>query len=64
MCGGILNTDMFKPSKDKYYAMMIMNMNAKKYTLSNFYYSLIDEIDTIVDRIKNMIFIVVHLMTK
>ena len=41
MCGGILNTDMFKPSKDKYYAMMIMNMNAKKYTLSNFYYSLI-----------------------
>lgn len=41
LCGGILNTFMFNPSKDKYYAMVIMNMNAKKYTLSNYYYSLL-----------------------
>lgn len=41
MCGGIINTEMFKPSKDKYYAMITMNMDAKRYTLSNFYYSLI-----------------------
>ena len=41
ICGGILNTYMFEPSKDKYYAMMIMHMDAKKYTLSNYYYSLI-----------------------
>lgn len=41
MCGGILNTNVFKPSKDRYYAIMIMNMDAKKYTLSDLYYSLI-----------------------
>ena len=41
VCGGLLNTYMFNPTKDKYYAMVIMNMNAKKYTLSNYYYQLI-----------------------
>ena len=41
ICGALLNTYMFNPSKDKYYAMMIMNMDAKKYTLSNYYYALI-----------------------
>ena len=33
--GGIMNTYMFNPTKDKYYAMIIMNMDAKKYTISN-----------------------------
>lgn len=41
ICGGIINTHMFETSKDRYYAIMMMNMDAKKYTLSNFYYSLI-----------------------
>lgn len=41
IAGGLLNTYMFNPTKDKYYAMVIMNMNAKKYTLSNYYYSLL-----------------------
>lgn len=41
LCGGIINTFMFNPSKDKYYAMILMNMDAKKYTLSNYYYALI-----------------------
>lgn len=41
MCGGIINTHMFKPSKDRYYAIMTMNIDAKKYTLSDLYYSLI-----------------------
>lgn len=41
LCGGLLNTYMFNPTKDKYYAMIIMNMDSKKYTLSNYYYSLL-----------------------
>ncbi len=41
LCGGLLNTYMFNPTKDKYYAMFTMNMDAKKYTLSNYYYSLL-----------------------
>ena len=39
--GALLNTYMFNPTKDKYYAMIIMNMDAKKYTLSNYYYSML-----------------------
>lgn len=39
--GALLNTYMFNPTKDKYYAMILMNMNAKEYTLSNYFYSLI-----------------------
>jgi len=41
ICGGLLNTYMFTSSKDEYYAIAIMNMEARKYTLSNYYYSLI-----------------------
>ncbi|MEG2669659.1 MAG: hypothetical protein RR957_04260, partial [Oscillospiraceae bacterium] len=44
LIGGLLKTFMFDPTKDKYYAMIIMNMNAKKYTLSNYYYNLIKTI--------------------
>ena len=39
--GTLLNTYMFNPTKDKYYAMFIMRMDAKKYTLSNYAYSII-----------------------
>lgn len=41
LCGALLNTYMFNPTKDKYYAMILMNMDAKKYTLSNYYYSML-----------------------
>ena len=41
LAGGMLNTYMFNPTKDKYYAMILMNMDARKYTLSNYYYSMI-----------------------
>lgn len=39
--GGILNTHMFNPSKDKYYAMFLMRMDAREYTLSNYFYFII-----------------------
>lgn len=39
--GGILNTYIFEPSIDKYYAIFLMNFDAKKYTLSNYIYALI-----------------------
>lgn len=39
--GGILNTFLFNPTKDKYYAMIIMKMNTKKYTISNYIYNII-----------------------
>ena len=41
ICGALMNTYMFNPTKDKYYAMILMNMDAKKYTLSNYYYSML-----------------------
>ena len=41
LAGGVLNTYMFNPTKDKYYAIVLMNMDAKKYTLSNYYYAMI-----------------------
>lgn len=39
--GAYLNTYMFNPSNDKYYAMILMRMDAGKYTLSNYLYALI-----------------------
>lgn len=39
--GALINSYMFNPTKDKYYAMMIMKMDARKYTLSNYYYALL-----------------------
>ena len=39
--GGVLNTYMLNPTKDKYYAIILMNMNAREYGLSNYYYQLI-----------------------
>ena len=39
--GAFMNTYMFNPTKDKYYAMFIMRMNAKNYSLSNYFYAII-----------------------
>lgn len=36
LIGGVFNTDMFNPSKNKYYAIVLMRMNPKKYAISNF----------------------------
>lgn len=41
VAGAIMNTYMFNPTNDKYYAMFIMRMDAKKYTLSNYIYAII-----------------------
>lgn len=41
LVGGFFNNYMFVPTKDKYYAMILMNMDARKYTLSNYIYSMI-----------------------
>lgn len=39
--GGFMNTYLFNPSIDKYYAIFLMRFDSKKYTLSNYYYNLI-----------------------
>lgn len=39
--GAYMNSYMFNPTKDKYYAMMLMRMDAKVYTLSNYIYALV-----------------------
>ena len=41
LAGGLLNTYMLNPTKDKYYAIILMNINAREYGLSNYYYQLI-----------------------
>lgn len=41
LAGGVLNTFMLNPTKDKYYAIILMNINAREYGLSNYYYELI-----------------------
>ena len=41
LCGGVLNTYMLNPTKDKYYAIVLMNINAREYGLSNYYYQLL-----------------------
>lgn len=41
LVGGLMNTYMFNPTKDKYYAMVLMNMNAQEYALSNYYYAML-----------------------
>ena len=38
--GGFLNTQLFSPSMDKYYAIMLMKFDAKKYILVNYLYFL------------------------
>ena len=41
IAGGFLNTSIFNPTKDKYYAMFIMRMEARQYTLTNYLYFLL-----------------------
>lgn len=36
LIGGILNTSMFDPSRDKFYAIILLRMNAKAYTVTNY----------------------------
>lgn len=39
--GSFANTYMFNPTKDKYYAMILMRMNAREYTLVNYTYAIL-----------------------
>lgn len=39
--GAFLNTYMFNPTKDKYYAMILMRMDARRYTLVDYGYALV-----------------------
>ncbi|AKB17561.1 MULTISPECIES: hypothetical protein [unclassified Methanosarcina] len=41
IAGGFLNTQIFHPTRDKYYAIFLMRMNAWEYTLSNYFYFLL-----------------------
>lgn len=41
IAGGLLNTQIFNPTKDKYYAMFLMRMDAREYTLTNYFYFLL-----------------------
>ena len=39
LVGSYMNTYMFNPSNDKYYAMILMRMDARSYTLTNYAYA-------------------------
>lgn len=39
--GAYMNTDMFNPSRDKYYAVILLRMNAREYTLVNYGYNIL-----------------------
>lgn len=39
--GAFANTYMFNPSRDKYYALILLRMDARKYTLVNYGYSIL-----------------------
>jgi len=39
--GSFANTHLFNPTKDKYYAMFLMRMDAREYTLVNYLYAMI-----------------------
>lgn len=38
--GAFMNTYMFNPTNDKYYAMMLMRMDARAYTLTDYFYTI------------------------
>lgn len=40
LVGAAMNTYLFDPSKDKYYAMVLLGMDAREYTLANCFYAL------------------------
>lgn len=39
--GSFANTHLFNPTKDKYYAMILMRMDAREYTLVNYMYAIL-----------------------
>lgn len=39
--GSFVNTSLFNPTKDKYYAMVLMRMSAREYTLVNYTYAML-----------------------
>ena len=39
--GSFANTHLFNPTKDKYYAMILMRMDAREYTLVNYCFSML-----------------------
>lgn len=39
--GGFMNTQIFNPTKDKFYAMFIMRVDPKQYTVTNYLYFLL-----------------------
>lgn len=39
--GSFANTYMFNPTKDKYYALILLRMNSREYTLINYFYSIL-----------------------
>ena len=41
LAGSYLNTSLFDPTRDKYYAMILLRMNARSYTLVNYGYALL-----------------------
>ena len=41
LAGGLLNIHLFDPSRDKYYAICLMRMDAREYTLSDYSYFLL-----------------------
>jgi hypothetical protein len=44
MIGGLLNTSIFEPSRDRYYGIILMHMKASEYVISNFFYTLLKTI--------------------
>ena len=45
--GSFVNTHLFNPTKDKYYAMILMKMDAREYTLVNYFYSILALYDSV-----------------
>ena len=41
LIGSYMNTSIFNPSRDKYYAVILLRMNARSYTLANYGYALL-----------------------
>ena len=41
ICGAFTNTYLFNPTKDKYYAVMLMRMNAREYAMTDYGYAML-----------------------
>ena len=39
--GAFMNTYLFNPTKDKFYAVMLMRMNAREYALTDYTYAIL-----------------------